>query len=292
LGGGQYSKISAGGATALAITTGGLLYGWGKITTDDNFYYNLGIDTITWGVGFSYRDINAGDSFIHAVRTDYSLWAYGLNASGQLGVNDTFTRSSPVQLGTNYSWSIIGNGISATPISAGALFLSGLNLNGQLGVNDTNNKSSPVVLSANPQLIFPYPVRIGTNRFVQVSAGNSYSMAIRDDYGLFAWGMNSNGQLGIGDTVNRSSPVQVSAGISWTQVSAGRDHTAAIRLDSTLYTWGLNTRGQLGSNTTVSRSAPAIVTGYWNSVAVGASHTAAIADDNTLYIWGDDNFGQ
>jgi alpha-tubulin suppressor-like RCC1 family protein len=292
VGGSSFTQISAAGATALAIDVGGRLFGWGRITTDDNFFFNLGLDPITWGVGKSHININAGDSFIHAIDSQYAVWAYGLNNTGQLGLNDTINRSSPVQLGTSYSWNIIGGGIGGTPLYAGALFLTGLNTSGQLGLGDVANRSSPVQLSANNQSVFNFPVRISANRWNQISAGYSHSTAIRDDNTLWSWGLNTSGQVGDITNASRSSPVQIGTS-SWIQVSAGKDHTGGVKLDNTLWSWGLNTRGQLGDSTTVNKNSPVQVgTGYWNNVSVGASHTTALADNNTLYVWGDDNFGQ
>ena len=67
---------------------------------------------------------------------------------------------------------------------------------------------------------------------------------------LYTWGDSSpNGQLGLGDTVDRSSPVQV-AGNTWAQVSSGLAQIAAIKTDGTLWMWGAGSVGQLGQNNT------------------------------------------
>jgi alpha-tubulin suppressor-like RCC1 family protein len=288
----SWSIVRAGGNTAVGITTLGKLYGWGKITTDDGFAFNLGISPITWAVGSSYTQVNAGDSFIHAIDNTYGLWASGLNSTGQLGDNTVTTRSSAVQIGSLYSWSIVGGGIGGTPIGAGSLFLTGLNTSGQLGLSDLTTRSSPVQLPATTQPLFNFPVRIGISRWSAISAGYSHSMAIRDDNTLWAWGLNASGQLGDTSNISRSSPVQVGTS-SWIAISAGKDHTGSVSLDNTLWTWGLNTRGQLGLSDTTNRSSPVqIGTGYWNNVSVGNSHTTALADNNTLYVWGDDSYGQ
>ena len=291
IGSDSWNFVSAGGNTVATINSLGKLYGWGKITTDDGFAFNLAINPITWATSSSYTSVNAGDSFIHALDVNYGLWGYGLNVNGQLGDNTTVTRSSPVQLGSLYSWSILGGGIGATPLHAGALYLAGLNTSGQLGLGDTAYRSSPVQLPATNQPLFNFPVRIGISRWTAISAGYSHSMAIRDDNTLWGWGLNVSGQVGDTSVVSRSSPVQIGTS-SWIAISAGKDHTSGIKLDNTLWTWGLNTRGQLGDSTTTNRSSPVQVAGYWNNVSVGASHTTALAENNTLYVWGDDNFGQ
>jgi len=296
LGSGLFSKISAAKETALAITTGGSLYGWGKITTDDNFYFNLTLDPITWGVGYSYSDVNAGDSFIHAVQTDNSLWAYGKNDVGQLGLSDTVNRSSPVQISAGFNWGLLGGGAGGPALQAGSLYITGNNAQGQLGLGDLVTRSSPTQLSATNQNMVPFPVRLNNNKWNYISAGYSHSTAIASDNTLYAWGRNIEGQLGDTTVVSKSSPTLVTLPTgtsSWLAVSAGKDFTVGVRIDNTLWAWGLNTKGQLGLSDTTNRNSPVQVgLGYWNNVIAGASHTVGIADNNTIFIWGDDNFGQ
>ena len=139
---------------------------------------------------------------------------------------------------------------------------------------------------------------MGTSSWTQVSAGQSHTAAIRSDGGLFTWGFNGvppfffSGQLGLGDTTNRSSPVQVGTS-SWTQVGAGGNHTAAIRSDGGLFTWGFNSYGQLGNGNTTSRSSPVQVgTSSWTQVSTGSVHTAAIRSDGGLFTWGRNGYGR
>ena len=286
-----FSKVSIINTTAFAITTSGTLYGWGKITTDDNFYFNQIIATIPWASGNLYKDVNAGDSFVHALKNDNTVWTTGANGFGQLGVNDTVIRSSIVQIGSGYSWTLLGGGFNPA-LNAGALFVTGNNATGQLGLTDLVSRSSPTQVSATNQPLFAYPNRLGISAWSNVSAGGSHSMAIRNDSTLWGWGYNISGQVGDTSVVSRSSPVQIGTS-SWIQVSAGKDHTAGIKLDNTLWSWGLNTRGQVGDNSTTNRNSPVQVgTGYWNNVNAGNSHTTALADNNTLYVWGDDSYGQ
>jgi alpha-tubulin suppressor-like RCC1 family protein len=74
--------------------------------------------------------------------------------------------------------------------------------------------------------------------------------------GLYAWGRNADGQLGLGDTTNRSSPVQVGSLTDWKTVVGGFDHTLVLKTDGTIWVWGRNTEGQLGLGDTTNRSSP------------------------------------
>ena len=80
----------------------------------------------------------------------------------------------------------------------------------------------------------------------RLDAGGIHSFSLKRDDTLWAWGANSYGQLGLGDTTNRMSPVQVGTETEWKSVSAGLYHTLAIKNDGTLWVSGRNNGGQLG----------------------------------------------
>jgi alpha-tubulin suppressor-like RCC1 family protein len=162
----------------------------------------------------------------------------------------------------------------------------GYNTVGNLGDGTIIKKSIPVQTVAG-----------GTN-WQSVSAGDKALGAIKTDGTLWVWGgfANNYGQLGDNTTVNKSSPVQTTAGgTNWTQISCGVQHVAAIKSDSTLWTWGWNAYGQLGDNTSVNRSSPVqtVISGSnWAYVTCGYYHIAAIKTDGTLWSCGYNNKGQ
>jgi alpha-tubulin suppressor-like RCC1 family protein len=111
---------------------------------------------------------------------------------------------------------------------------------------------------------------------------------------LYSWGYNSQGQLGDGTIVNRSSPVQVGSLTNWFQASSGFNHSASVKLDGTLWTWGNGFSGRLGDNSTNSRSSPiqvGVLTN-WAQVAAGVTHTASIKTDGTIWTFGGNTHGQ
>lgn len=132
------------------------------------------------------------------------------------------------------------------------------------------------------------PVAIGSDTtWYEISCGLGVKAG-----GLYAWGANNYGQLGLSDTTTRSSPVQVGALSTWKTCSSNGVTGAAIKTDGTLWTWGLNSNGQLGSGTTTNRSSPVQVGALttWRSVVVSADDTnvsiMAIKTDGTLWGWG------
>ncbi len=123
-----------------------------------------------------------------------------------------------------------------------------------------------------------------------VAAGGDFTVALKTDGTLWAWGGNDYGQLGNDTGVSSSQPVQVLDQV--TAVSAGDYHVAAIRADGTLWTWGDNLYGQLGDGTLNNVSVPHQVLDNVTAVSAGANATAAVRRDGTLWTWGDNLFGQ
>ena len=96
--------------------------------------------------------------------------------------------------------------------------------------------------------------------------------------GLWSWGFNFFGQLGLNDLVHRSSPTQVGSLTDWKSVSCVNYHSLAIKTDGSLWAWGHNYYGELGLGDIVHRSSPVQVGSLtnWKSVSCGMAHTVAI----------------
>ena len=228
----------------------------------------------------SWRTISSGFNNSIAIKSDYTVWVWGVNTAGQLGLDDIINRSSPVQLGTG-SWLGVASGQShMVGIQLdGSLWSWGNNSFGALGLNDTNiHRSSPV--------------QIASGNWTKVNAGSAYTGAIRSDGTLWMWGSASNGQLGNSSTIARSSPVQVAG--SWSQIILAVFASMAIQPNGTLWTWGLNGDGQLGDGTRVSKSSPAQTSagGSWIMATVGTNYAAGIRTDGTLWTWGYNSSGE
>ena len=176
--------------------------------------------------GANWKQIACGYQHNAAIKTDGTLWLWGINSNGQLGDNTISVKYSPVQTltgGTNWKQAACGQGHTLVIKTDGTLWAWGSNSSGQLGDNTVANKSSPVQISA------------GGVNWKQVASGNAsyYSAAIKTDGTLWAWGSNSSGQLGDNTVANKSSPVQtVASGSNWRQVECGYNHKIAIRDDS------------------------------------------------------------
>ena len=174
---------------------------------------------------------------------------------------------------------------SVTPLGQG-LYSWGLNGNGQLGLNDVATRSSPVQVGASVD-------------WFQIASGARFSLSIKTDGSLWSWGYNNNfmggvGNLGLNDTANRSSPVQVGALTTWSQVAGGQEHSLAIKTDGTLWSWGRNSGGRLGLGNIVYRSSPVQVGALttWSQIAGGYDFSLAAKTDGTMWSWGTNGVGQ
>jgi len=128
----------------------------------------------------------------------------------------------------------------------------------------------------------------------RIAGGNYFTAVIMQNGSVRTFGRNNFGQLGVGDTTNRLTPVQV-PGISGARaLAAGRYHTAVVQNDGTVRMFGLNTSGQLGVNDTTNRSAPvqAIGLSTGTAVACGGNHTAVLLYDRTVRTFGFNSNGQ
>ncbi len=246
----------------------------------------------------SFTDMTAGSNHALAVKADGTIWAWGKNDFGQLGIGNTTNQFSPVQIGTDKDWVSVGCGANHSfAIKAnGTLWAWGNNSAGQLGIG--NNSNTPLHTT---------PVQVGTvNSWTSVAGTFLSSAAIRADGTLWTWGDNTLGQLGRGNFTNNSSnftPAQVTGLLSsphWLRVECGKNFVFAVRTNGSLYGWGENSTGQLGDNSTTNRNAPKRVgtSNNWVGMSCGIDgssnkfHTVAMQADGSVWAWGDNTFGQ
>lgn len=284
-----FNEISAGSAYNLAVGTNNSLWAWGinssnQLGTNDSVARSSPTQIGTLNV---WSKVSAGKSNHSAtIRTNGTLWVWGNNTAGKLGLNDTTTRSSPVQVGTLADWTEISCGTSHTMgiRTNGTLWAWGFNIVGSLGLQISQGLSRSS------------PTQVGTLTWSKVQASTSHTIAIRANGTLWAWGSNSVGRLGLNITApsNRSSPVQVGTLAGWSEISVGYLHNLALRTDGTLWSWGQNSNGELGTNDTIQRSSPVQVgtDTNWSKIEAGNAFSRAIKTNGTLWGWGLNTSGQ
>ncbi len=170
----------------------------------------------------------------------------------------------------------------------GTVWTWGANLYGQLGNGTTTDRLFPVQVS-------------GLSGVVSVAAGESvtsegkgFTVVLKADGTVWAWGANWTGQLGDGTSIDRHSPVQVSILSDVKAIAVGDYHSVALKADGTVWTWGGGGNGQLGDGTINSRLTPAQVPNLSGVAAVSAKfcHSLALKSDGSMWAWGYNYYGQ
>jgi alpha-tubulin suppressor-like RCC1 family protein len=253
VGGTTWAEVADGNPSQhmAAIRTDGTLWLWGSNSVGqlgDNTANNRSSPVQTVSGGANWAQVSLGESHSTAIKTDGTLWTWGLNTYGQLGDNSITTRVSPVQI-AGTTWKQVSGGAShlAAVKTDGTLWTWGAGTFGRLGLGDEVNRSSPVQVG-------------GLTDWDEVHCGYNHTLALKTDGTLWAiGGANNAGQLGLGSTAHQSSPIQIGVATDWIHVRGGLLQTAAIRFSGTLWTWGDNFNGGLGLNNTTNQSTPAQV---------------------------------
>jgi len=223
-----------------------------------------------------------------AIKTDGTLWVWGTNGSGQLGLGSTsFANSSPIVRDAGWAMMTFGSGMSIGIKTNGTMWTCGANAGGRLGLNNTTYYSSPKQVG-------------GLSTWVTARAGQAIAFAIKNDNTMWAWGRNNNGQLGLGYTTGGtgyiSSPVQALSGGVWSKVAAlNGSGGLGLKTNGTLWAWGYNSgyrAGQLGLNNSTNYSSPVQIPGSWAKLASHYGGGVAIKTSGELFTWGKNNFGQ
>jgi len=253
----DWCQVSASGHS-LAVRQNGTAWAWGRNGTgqlgDDTIVSKLSPASVVGGFT-DWCQVSAAYHSL-AVRQNGTAWAWGVNYSGHLGDNSTTDRSSPVSVVGGFTdWcQVSAGGYGAHSLAVrqnGTAWAWGYNGFGRLGDNSITDKSSPVSVVG------------GFTDWCQISAGTAFSLALRQNGTAWAWGSNTNGQLGDNSVTSRSSPVSIVGGFTdWCQVSSGRYyHSLAVRQNGTAWAWGYNGSGQLGDTSTTDKSSPVSVVG-------------------------------
>jgi alpha-tubulin suppressor-like RCC1 family protein len=290
-----------------------VLYAWG-----DNSDGQLGDGSTTGSRvpvrvslprGVIPKAVSAGEGTSLALGSDGRVYAWGDNEFGQLGVGwfggprtcqPDACSTSPVAVrlprGVSATAVSEGDGVSLAVGSDGRVYAWGDNSEGQLG--DGSTASSPV----------PVRVSLPGGRAIAVSAGINTSLAVSSDGRVYAWGDNSDGQLGDGSTTGPQtckgepcsrSPVAVPlpGGVTATAVSEGWEVSLALGSNGSAYSWGNNSYGQLGDGSRVSSATPVRALfpgGIPTATAVSEGYDASLAVGSKGYVlaWGTNTFGE
>jgi alpha-tubulin suppressor-like RCC1 family protein len=240
--------------------------------------------------GDARASITAGNEHSCALTQDGAARCWGGNYYGQVGDGTSGTgtdRTVPVGvqgLSSGVAAIAAGSIHTCALTEAGAVRCWGENGGGQLGDGTTTNRSTPVAVSGL------------SSGVAAVGAGGVHTCALTVAGAVRCWGVNSDGQLGDGSTVGKTTPVAVSslsAGI--VAIAVGQAHTCALTKAGAVRCWGANYDGQLGDGTTNNRATPVAVSGLSSGVVAimsGGHHTCAVTEAGAVWCWGKNQYGQ
>jgi RHS repeat-associated protein len=248
------TAIAAGTWHSLALKSDGTVWAWGLDNNGQLGNANIkptssAHSTVPVQVsGLSgVKTISGGGGWSVAVKTDGTVWDWGLGTCGALGNGSNKNTNAPVQVKNASGISAVSAGYEHTLAlkSDGTVWGWGCNESGQIGNGTTTTATTAVQIST-------------ITGAVSIAAGGYHSLAVKNDGTTLAWGRGSSGQLGNGTTSGSATPVAVSslgAGSGTSTVYAGQYHSLAVE-HGALRSWGDNSSGQLGNGSTAQAVTP------------------------------------
>ncbi len=302
----SFNTVSAGGNHACALDANKQISCWG-----DNTYGQLGnpnnkqpsVPTlVTQFPDLIYNQVTLGKQHSCALGLDIKskninkILCWGDNTKGQLGIDDSITKSSvPEEItglsSTNFVQVAATYYNTCVITNKRKVYCWGDNSYGQLGLGKTKYTT------------YYRPEKLAKS-FSFISSGPSEHVCALDESGTaYCWGRNDTGQLGVNNTEDQNKPIPVATNLQFYTIGTGGGHTCAISKAYDLYCWGDNRLGQLGNGE--SSSIPILVpTNHviipdqsgqdvkWASVSMGYNHTCGTTFNGKNYCWGDNYNGQ
>jgi alpha-tubulin suppressor-like RCC1 family protein len=285
-------QVRAGCADSVALSSAGHVYAWG-----DNSRGQLGDGTtvtrtvpvrVKLPAAAKVTAVRAGCDDNLALTSTGRVYAWGLNAAGELGDGTHRDRHRPVlvKLPKNTRIKAISAGCdhSLAITSSGKLLAWGFNSNGQLGNGNLTSKDVPV------------RVNLPAGATASFAAAGCYHSIAMTSAGLYAWGRNAEGQLGDGSQVSTSVPEQIVILRRGPPIGklvslfAGCYHTLALFAKGAVLAWGYNGYGQLGDGSVTTRSKPTGVMlpagATVKAISSGCDTSYALTKAGQVLAWG------
>jgi len=232
-----------------------------------------------------YARVSAGLKHTLAIDENGYVWAWGYNGKGAFGDGTTTSTDTPqrtilpsgrtaVQIATGNMW-------SAALLDDGTLWMWGYNV-GNLGIGNTDNQVLP------QRVMFPDGVRVGSLGQI---LGDSQTMFVIDQNGaVWAWGMNTDGQLGDGSVDSTTRP-HVIPDLRVLSISSMGSHVIATGWGGSVWSWGDGGDGQVGDHRYQDRLRPYQVAmpstaGRIVQVSSGGDYSVALDNSGAIWVWG------
>ena len=173
---------------------------------------------------------------------------------------------------------VVGEYHSCALTAHGNVYCWGNDAAGQLGTYRASERANSI----------PLPV-MSSATFVSITSGATHACGLGDDGQAYCWGLNSSGQLGVGDTVNRWTAMRVQqGGLTFASISAGAVKTCALTSGGTAYCWGNGVATAANGGVPGTVTAPAAISGglSFASISVGGVQVCGLVASGAGYCWG------
>lgn len=244
----SFVQVSAGASDIYAVTTTGLVYGWGNNASG---FAGIGggiypfaptqLPTLS-GV----KSVAAGSQWAMAVTGTGDVWGWGY-VPYSTGLPSPLTSAVKNTTLSNIASLAAGQSFGLAVDKNGGVWGFGSSPLGELGALNVN-RSTPVQLT-------------GFSSIVGIAAGQNHCLALKTDGTVLAWGSNFFGELGNGttSTSGTATPAVVPLPGPAVKVSAGGRCSLALLADGSVWTWGDNSDGQLGNGATGFTWSPVLI---------------------------------
>ena len=231
--------------------------------------------------------LGPGSTCMIAVAEDGSIWGWGENGNGQLGLGSKKSPLQPVRTAENLDGQHVvkvrgGKAHMLFLMDDGTMYACGHNQEGQLGLGETGKDVT-------------IPAQIpGLSHIVDFAVGHQHSLALDAEGHVWAWGHNDCGQVGDGTRKNQPEPFRLPLE-DIEEIACGRKFSLARAKDGTIYGWGDNAYGQLGDiNRLKSVYAPEILpmSGRFHSLTCGNASCFALDAEGKVWAWGRNDYWQ
>lgn len=236
--------------------------------------------------------ISVGNGFMVALASDGTLYAWGSNFAGMLGNGTNIDSAAPVKVtmpvGVRFASVSAGWNHVIALSTEGRIYTWGSNAYGQLGSDAAGEVTVPKEIS--------FPV---SKTVVAVAAGNSFSLALTSDGEVYAWGLNSMGQLGVPNESLKETKlpqkIEALSEVFVTSIEAGNTTAAAISAEGKVWLWGDNANCQCGSSLgdVIPPTSKIATDSYFAvGVALGDYHSSLVELNGSVKSFGTNRYGQ
>jgi alpha-tubulin suppressor-like RCC1 family protein len=302
-------SIKSGDAHTIALTNLGKLYSWGNGSSGALGTGNTNSRNNPATISFTNLITNerivaieVGGTHSLALTSNGRVFGWGSNTRGQLGLG-TATNLQTVSSPTPVTFSSLSGSETIQSIHAGYEHNFAITTLGRVfawGFNGSNALGTTTIASNNSSFV-PLLLSFSLNQCetdTKIYPGMSHNFAITSSQRILTWGLNSSGQLGTGNTTNRTTPTlldissSLNVGETMVDFALGTSHSIGLTSSGRMFSWGGNANGQLGNGTSTPSSTPVLLSITLSSneriLMIGASnnHSLMMTSTGRIFEWG------